>query len=184
MHPLSGSPGWEGADDTHGCSDLLFDSGGAAQIAPSIREMPVIVVGADTSVGMSIVSALVEPDREVRAFVTDPEVGRSLKVMGVKVALGDVSDPSHVGGACLNCFSAVLVTEAAADGRERAFARDRRTVLEGWTTAAREADVSRVIWVDAVGDLPASGIEETGIVNPDSPDVVSEVVRLDDVASF
>ena len=147
--------------------------------------MPVIVVGADTPVGLSVVSALIEPDREVRAFVTDAEVGTSLKAQGVKVALGDVSDPSHVGGACLNCFSAVLVTEAARDERERAFARDPLTVLEGWAEAAREADVARVIWVDSIGDLPPTGIDETAVVTPgDVDDVAAEVVRLDDAATL
>lgn len=147
--------------------------------------MPVIVVGADTPVGLSIISALIEPDREVRAFLTDPEVGASLKAQGVKVALGDVSDPSHVGGACLNCFSVVFVTEAAHDGRERAFARDRRAVLEAWTDAAREADVSRVIWVDSLGDLPPTGIEETAVVRAGAlEDVADEVVRLDDAAAL
>lgn len=147
--------------------------------------MPVIVVGADTPVGLSIISALIEPDREIRAFVTDADVSVSLKAQGVKVALGDVSDPSHVGGACLNCFSAVFVTEAAGDGRERAFARDRWTVLEGWTEAAREANVTRVIWVDSGGDLPATGIDETAVVRiGEVDDVAAEVVRLDDVAKL
>lgn len=147
--------------------------------------MPVIVVGADTPIGLSIVSALIEPDREVRAFVTDADVSASLRTQGVKVALGDVSDPSHVGGACLNCFSAVFVTEAARDDRERAFARDRRTVLEGWAQAVREADVTRVIWVDSHGDLPATGIRETAVVIPDAvDDVAAEVVRLDDAATI
>ena len=156
-----------------------------ASMAPTISPMPVIVVGGDTPVGLSIVSALIEPDREVRAFVTDAEVSVSLKAQGVKVALGDVSDPSHVGGASLNCFSAVLVTEAARDERERAFARDRRTVLEGWTEAVREADVTRVIWVDSLGDLPATGIDETAVVSPEEvDDVAAEVVRLDDLATL
>jgi hypothetical protein len=170
-------------DDTDGCPDLLVEPPETASKRPTIRRMPVIVVGADTPLGLSIVSALIEPDREVRAFVTDGDVAISLKGRGVKVALGDVSDPSHVGGACLNCFSAVLVTEAALDGRERAFAIDRRTVLEGWTEAVREADVTRVIWVDTIGDLPSTGIEQTAVVNPETiDDVAAEVVRLDDAA--
>ena len=79
----------------------------------------------------------------------------------------------------------VFVTEAADDERERAFARDRRTVLEGWTGAAREADVTRVIWVDSVGDLPATGIDETAVVVPgEVDDVAAEVVRLDDLAGL
>ncbi len=147
--------------------------------------MPVVVVGADTPLGMSIIPALIEPDREVRAFVTDPTAGATLKAMGVKVAIGDVSDPSHIEGACLNCFSAVLVTDAADDGRERAFAEDRRTVLDGWTAAARGAEVTRVIWVDSLGELPPTGIDQTAVVNPaKTDDVPAEVARLDDIASI
>ncbi len=60
--------------------------------------MPVIVVGADTPQGRAVVEGLVEPGREVRAFVSDPIVGAELRDMGVKVALGDVSDDSHIQG--------------------------------------------------------------------------------------
>ena len=145
--------------------------------------MPVIVVGADTAVGSLIIDALIEPDREVRAFVTDVDESIRLKARGAKVALGDVSDPSHVGGACLNCFTAVLITEAAEDGRERAFGRDRLTVLEGWAEAAREAAVTRVIWVDSAGGLPTTGIDQTAVVDPTtSEDVAAHVARLDDAA--
>ena len=165
--------------------EASISSSGVLRAASTIPLMPVIVVGADTPVGLSIVSALIEPDREVRAFVTDPDVSASLKAQGVKVALGDVSDPSHVGGACLNCFSAVLVTEAARDDRERAFAPDRQAVLDGWAEAAREADVTRVIWVDSLGDLTSTGIEQTAVVRPaEVDDVAAEVVRLDDAAAI
>ena len=162
--------------------DLLFDG---SSPPPGVRlpsgRMPVIVVGADTPVGSSIVDALIEPDREVRAFVTDIDDGARLKSSGVKVAIGDVSDPSHVGGACLNCFSVVFVTEAAEDERERAFASDRHTVLKGWAEAARDAAVTRVIWVDALGGLPDTGIDQTAVVDITSvADVAAEVVRLDD----
>ncbi len=147
--------------------------------------MPVIVVGADTGLGAAIVEALLEPNREIRAFVSDVDQGVRLKALGVKVALGDVSDPSHVGGACLNCFSVVFVTEAAEGGRERAFAANRQAVLKGWAEAALEASVTRVIWVDSTGDLPETGIAETAVVKPDSVrDVPGEVVRLDDAASL
>ena len=74
--------------------------------------MPVIVVGADTSKGRAVVEELVAPGREVRAFVSDPGAGAELRELGVKVALGDVSDDSHVQGACMNCFTAVLITDS------------------------------------------------------------------------
>ena len=109
--------------------------------------MPVIVVGADTTVGDAIVNMVCRSAPEVRAFVTDEKAAVRLKERGVKVALGDVSDGSHVEAAAFNCFCAVLVTEAALDSRERAFAHHFDTVVAGWATAARNAGVKRVIWV-------------------------------------
>lgn len=144
--------------------------------------MPVIVIGADTPIGRPIIDALIEPDREVRAFVTDIGVAEDLRRAGVKVALGDVSDPSHIGGACLNCFSAVLVTEAARDDRERAFARNPERVIQGWVDAVAEAAVSRVIWVGA-GHLAVPGAE-MAVVGSDESDIPGRVAALDDAASL
>lgn len=144
--------------------------------------MPVIVVGADTAIGLTIIDALIEPEREVRAFVSDIGVAEDLRRVGVKVALGDVSDPSHIGGACLNCFSAVLVTEAARDNRERAFALSPERVIQGWAEAVADAAVSRVIWVGA-GHVAVSGAE-MAVVSSDEPDVAGRVAELDDAASL
>ncbi|HWL50674.1 MAG TPA: NAD(P)H-binding protein [Acidimicrobiia bacterium] len=141
--------------------------------------MPVIVVGADTSQGRAVVKRLVEPGREVRAFVSDPDVGAELRELGVKVALGDVSDDSHVQGACMNCFTAVLITEAALDKRERSFATNERQVLEGWALAAAASGVTRVIWVHD-GEPPPVRVKEVRTVSPDHPDLVAEVSALDD----
>ncbi len=141
--------------------------------------MPVIVVGADTPQGRAVAEGLAEPGREVRAFVTDPIVGAELRHMGVKVALGDVSDDSHIQGACTNCFTAVLVTEAARDRRERSFAANEHQVLEGWAAAAAASGVTRVIWVHD-GELPPVRVREVRTVSPDHPDLVGEVAALDD----
>ena len=141
--------------------------------------MPVIVVGADTPKGRAVVEGLVEPGREVRAFVSDPIVGAELREMGVKVALGDVSDDSHIQGACSNCFTAVLISEAARDQRERSFATNERQVLEGWAAAAAASGVIRVIWVHD-GELPPVRVREVRTVSPEHPDLVREVAALDD----
>jgi uncharacterized protein YbjT (DUF2867 family) len=143
--------------------------------------MPVIVVGADTSLGSSIVSALLAPGREVRAFVTDESAATKLKSLGVKVALGDVSDESHIEGAATRCFSAVLVVDAATDSRERAFAKSRDDVLKGWANAV--ARVTRVIWVT---DAPVPEVKATqvAVIDPEDPDVVQKVVRMDDAAEI
>lgn len=144
--------------------------------------MPVIVVGADTTVGRAIIDALIEPGREVRAFVSDLDIADELRAQGVKVALGDVSDPSHVGGACTRCFSAVLVTEAASDGRERSFAETPETVLTGWVEAVRDAHVTRVIWVGE-GAIPVPGVE-VATVNVSEPDIPARVAALDNAATI
>jgi uncharacterized protein YbjT (DUF2867 family) len=144
--------------------------------------VPVIVVGADTRSGRSIIEALLEPDREVRAFVSDVGVADELKRLGAKVALGDVSDPSHVGGACTRCFSAVLVTEAAFDQRERSFAQTPNAVLRGWVDAVLEAQVRRVIWVGE-GALPTPGTE-AAVVGADVDELAATVAALDDAAAL
>ena len=144
--------------------------------------MPAIVIGADTAVGRAIVDALIEPDREVRAFVSDIASAEELREAGVKVALGDVSDPSHIEGACTRCFSAILVTEAAFDDRERSFAHTPEAVLEGWVEAVRGAAVSRVIWVGE-GVRPVDGIEWVQVESSE-PDIPGRVAALDDARSL
>ena len=141
--------------------------------------MPVIVVGADTEPGRVVLEALLEPGREVRAFVSDEKVAEQLRALGVKVALGDVSDDSHLEGAATNCFSAVLITQAASDGRERSFATSSASVLEGWARAVAAVGVTRVIWVGS-GDLPQAKTRETATVDPNDPDLAKKVMALDD----
>ena len=147
--------------------------------------MPVIVVGADTPVGRELTVALADTDQEVRAFVTDPAERERLRPMGVKVAVGDVSDASHVEGACTNAFTAVLVAAASHDERERSFARTREAVLRGWAGAVAAADVRRVIWVDDA-DPPSTGVEEEAVVDATlaTDEIVRRVVSLDEADSI
>src|SRR3970040_1949209 len=50
-------------------------------VTPYIRfgVMPVIVVGADTEQGRAVIEGLIEPGREVRAFVTDVDAAAELR---------------------------------------------------------------------------------------------------------
>lgn len=141
--------------------------------------MPVIVVGADTRQGKAILDRLNDPQREVRAFVSSEPVAAELKDAGVKVALGDVSDESHVEGASLRCFSAVLVAEAATDSRERSFASTPEQVMAGWARAVSNSQVSRAIWVSEMTP-PESSIAEVAKVDPTDPDLADKVAALDD----
>ncbi len=145
--------------------------------------MPVIVVGADTPAGEKIIDEVIAPDREVRAFVSDPATGVRFRQAGVKVALGDVSDASHVSGACLRCHTAVLVCEAARDGREISFATDADEVLTQWAQAVSEAGVRRVIWV-ANHPVPDAEVPEQATVNNTVPlsTMARQVATLDDAA--
>ncbi|MCH7900680.1 MAG: NAD(P)H-binding protein [Acidobacteria bacterium] len=141
--------------------------------------MPVIVVGADTTAGQAILQRLQKPEREVRAFVSDERVGAQLKKSGFKVALGDVSDESHIETASTRCFSAILIAEAATDDRERSFAGTVDEVLGGWARAVVNSEVTRVIWVSQA-DHPPTPTREVARVDPDDPELVEKVVALDD----
>ena len=145
--------------------------------------MPVIVVGADTPEGAAIIDRLYAPHREVRVFVTDESKGLELKERGFKVAIGDVSDESHVEAAATRCFSAVLVGAAASDDRLRSFAADREQVLRGWAKAVTNSKVRRVIWITA-DQQPEVGVPEVARVAPDDPDLADKVHSLDEAGSI
>ena len=149
--------------------------------------MPVIVIGADTPVGEATIKAVVAAAAEVRAFISDEERADDLKAQGVKVALGDVSDFSHVEAAALNCFCAILVAEAAADGRERAFAVTQQEVWAGWATAVRNAGLHRTIWVDTEGTgtgLPRPTPEVAIVVHADVEKAAAVVADLEGLQSI
>lgn len=140
--------------------------------------MPVIVVGADTETGRVVTDRLLRPDREVRVFVTDPDEADGFRSRGAKVALGDLSDDTHLSGACLNCFTAVLVGAAAGDERERSFAQSPGEVFAAWAAAVSAAGVHRVIWVVDGAHPSVEGVEQAS-VRPDDPDLAQTVFDLD-----
>ncbi|UCG40921.1 MAG: NAD(P)H-binding protein [Acidimicrobiia bacterium] len=144
--------------------------------------MPVIVIGADTPGGEEIVTRLLAREGQVRAFVTDRSVADRLKPLGVKVATGDVSDDSHVGAAATRCFSAVLLTTAASDDRERSFATTPERVIEGWRNAMSEAGVRRAIWVSATDVAPNT--PEHVVLDPTKEGLAERIAELDDAVEL
>jgi uncharacterized protein YbjT (DUF2867 family) len=153
--------------------------------------MPMLVVGADTSVGDAIVERALTRDGQVRAFVSDDAAGARLRARSVKVALGDVSDSSHVGSAALGCFSVALVAEAALDGRDMAFASDPDAVIASWIRAVVESEVTRVVLVapgphpTTQADLaaaPESAVVDTTGLEPE--EVAERVLAIDDAAAI
>ena len=149
--------------------------------------MPVIVVGADTSAGEEIVTSLASNAGEVRAFITDPDRAGALRKQGCKVAIGDVSDASHIQIAGFECFTAVLVTEAASDDRERSFAPDPGAVAGAWMEAIRDAGIHRLIWIGS-GPLPEPPDEqvcpEVAALQADRPGLAQEVARLNELEAL
>jgi putative NADH-flavin reductase len=151
--------------------------------------MPVIVVGADTPLGRPIIEALLPREGEVRAFVSNVEEAAELRELGVKVALGDVSDGSHVGGAALNAFSAVLLPSAATDDRERSFADTPEAVVAGWAEGLKDAGIMRAIWVRE-NDVPGEAIravvpEYAEVAVSGGPgDTAGRVAELDEAAEL
>jgi putative NADH-flavin reductase len=152
--------------------------------------MPVIVIGADTRHGLPVVDALLPREGEVRVFVTDEAAARDFRARGVKVAIGDVSDGSHVGGAALNAFCAVLLADAADDDRIRSFAANPETVMDAWAEGIEDAGVRRVIFVpggtveEPSPTLAASSSEFVAVSSSaDGSIVATKVAELEDAAS-
>ena len=141
--------------------------------------MPVMIVGADTPTGDRIAQRLFDPEREVRVFVTDLDSAKAWRQRGAKAAQGDVSDDTHVGAACLNCFSVILISEAAIDQRERSFASTPTEVLESWARAVESAGVERVIWVSAESPPPIEG-PQVVTVDPSAPELAERIFELDE----
>lgn len=144
--------------------------------------MPVLVVGADHPLGEVIARKLAAPDREVRAFISSVDSHGALRSLGIKVAIGDLSDESHVEAAASSCFTVVFVEPALGDGRDLAFAAPE-AAAQGWANAAAGAGVKRVIWVGR-GVPPVKAPEMAAVsVDDRSPEAVAEEVAfLDDLA--
>jgi hypothetical protein len=154
---------------------------------PYASRMPTIVVGADTEIGSAIVAAAAGRG-ETRAFVSEESTAERLRGAQVKVALGDLSDDSHVGGAALGCFCAVLVDHAAHDGRTFAFASSPDAVVSSWIAAVVESGVTRVVLVTDDPHGPAAegltAAVESAIVDTTGrsvDEIASRVLALDDM---
>ena len=149
--------------------------------------MPVIIVGADTPIGIEIVAKLVESAGEVRTFITDPSFADTFRAQQCKVAIGDVSDGSHIEIAGFEAFTAVLIAEAALDTRERAFSTSPESTAAAWIGAATDARIQRVIWIgtDPLNEPPGGGrIPELAVLNSSDPDIAVEVGRLNELAEL
>lgn len=148
--------------------------------------MPVIVVGADTPLGEAVIPALLPVAGEIRLFVSDPDVAEERRA-AAKVAVGDVSDGSHVGGAATGAFCAVLIAACASDGRERSFAKTVDAVFAQWADWLRDLGLARIIFVGNREEIAAAAVLETAAAEYATVDtaglnpavIAAEVARLE-----
>lgn len=115
--------------------------------------MPVIIIGADTDVGHALIPALRPDAAELRLFASDPEAITSYRPY-TKVAVGDISDGTHVGGAAIGAFCAIVIAAAAHDHRERYFAATPAALFAQWADGLGGAGIARVIVIGTVDELP------------------------------
>jgi hypothetical protein len=127
--------------------------------------MPVIVVGADTELGHAIVPALRPASGEIRLFASDAEAVTRYRAFA-KIAVGDISDGTHVGGAAIGAFCAIVIAAAATDERERHFAADPTELFAQWADGLADAGIRRVILVgqELPPDNPLSQIDAEYLV--------------------
>lgn len=116
--------------------------------------MPVIVIGADTELGHAIVSELRPASGEIRLFASSEDAVARYR-SSAKIAVGDISDGTHVGGAAIGAFCAIVIASAAHDDRERHFAATPADLFAQWSDGLADAGVSRVILVGASREIPA-----------------------------
>ena len=65
-----------------------------------------------------------------------------------------LTDGSHVGGAAIGAFCAVVIAAAAHDDRERHFAADPGELFAQWADGLADAGISRIIVVAGADELP------------------------------
>lgn len=115
--------------------------------------MPVLVIGADTEFGRQIVPALRSTAAELRIYASDPDAVAPYRDFA-KVAVGDISDGTHVGGAATGAFCAIVIAAAAHDDRERSFAADTDSLFAQWADGLADAGVDRIIVVAEHHQVP------------------------------
>lgn len=146
--------------------------------------MPVIVVGADHPLGEVIARKLAAPEREVRAFISSADSHGPLRSLGIKVAIGDLSDESHIEAAANSCFTAVFVEPALGDGRELAFAAPE-AAARNWAKAATGARVRRIIWVgNSAPSIAGAEMAVVAVATRSEEEIAEEVAMLDDLAQL
>ncbi len=123
--------------------------------------MPVIVIGADTELGHAVIPALHPASGEIRLFASNPDAVAGYRGVA-KVAVGDISDGTHVGGAAIGAFCAIVIAAVAHDDRERYFAANPMALFAQWAAGLADADIGRVVLVGRPSEVPEHTLDNIG----------------------
>jgi uncharacterized protein YbjT (DUF2867 family) len=110
----------------------------------------ILVTGATGFLGHRVVHALRSEGHAVRAFVRSPARAQQLVNWGVELARGDLGEPSSVAAAFEGCTHVVHLV-AIIRGRPEDFQRVMTDGTRALVAAAREAGVSRLVLMSALG---------------------------------
>lgn len=109
--------------------------------------MPVIVTGADQPLGRAVVLELAGRGGEVRATVRSRSAAGALRAIGVRVSVGDLSDPLRLGAALEDAHT-VLHLDRGPDGHG-----SPGDTWEWLIEAAQDTGVRRIVTVLPQGDI-------------------------------
>lgn len=145
--------------------------------------MPVVVTGAGLPLGRALLAALADqgvPD--LRAVVRDRADAAALRVAGIRVSVGDLSDPLRLG-AVLEGAHTVVHLDAGPDG-----GGSPMDTWEWLLDAAEDTGLHRIVTVVPQGSrMPESSLYDTvflvGEITPPTgtaaPGLVAELVAAD-----
>lgn len=114
--------------------------------------MPVLVVPADTALGVPLVEALRRDGAEVRAYATGAGDVRALRAVGAFVAVGDLDDEGRLDAAMTDAHTVVALHADPLVASEDALATHLHVAL----TAAHKAGVARLV----VRSVPGADVGE------------------------
>jgi NADH dehydrogenase len=110
----------------------------------------VLVTGATGFIGPHVVHTLRAQQMQVRALVRNPARAGRLSAWGAELAVGDVTDPASLRGACTG-VDAVVHLVAIIKGRAADFERVMSEGTRNVVAAASKAGVRRFVLASALG---------------------------------
>ena len=119
--------------------------------------MPVVVTGASGLVGRRAIAAFADTAPEVRAYVRRRAAADELRVLGAKVAVGELDDPETLRVVLRGAHTVCHLVGRLAEPDESAYEPQVVGTLRAVLDAAAEAGVARVLYLSYPGADPGAG---------------------------